>query len=70
MARIVEDAAKRLGCRPTEIFFKAAITKGHADYNNRATIWLSRYVETHHVEEEVVDFCLDVLVAKCLKGGL
>lgn len=57
---IVEDAARVLKCKPTEVFAKAAIAKGYIAYNQQAEKWISHYVE-QYLAEEVVDFCLSVL---------
>ena len=69
---IIEDAARKLGCKPTDIFAKAAIASGYIAYNKQTAIWLSRYVENRCIAEEVVDYCLNVLCPpkKALAGGL
>jgi len=57
---IIEDTAKVLRCKPTEVFAKAAIAKGYIHYERQADAWIAHWID-QYLAEAVVDFCLTVL---------
>ncbi len=73
---VIEDTGKKLNCKPTEVFRRAAINLGHIDYDQQAAIWVSRYVECRAIDTDVVDWCIDIMIGRipqsqiALKGGL
>lgn len=73
---VIEDTAKKLNCKPTEVFRRAAINLGFISYEQQSAIWVSRYVECRAIDKDVVDWCIDVMINRipvnqiALRGGL
>lgn len=63
LMRIIDDAAKRLGCTHKQVFYRAYQACLVSCWNDEAETDWRRYCQSNytHIEEEVENFCIDVL---------